>query len=149
MSRKSQKADVRDSLADGLHAVAIRMLRSLRREDIASGIGPARLSVLSVLVFGEASTVSELADAEQVKLPTMSRLVAGLERDGLARRSPDDQDRRAVRVRPTEKGKRVLERARKRRLATLARRLESLSVREATVVREAEQILRRLFDERV
>jgi DNA-binding MarR family transcriptional regulator len=102
-----------------------------------------------VLVFGEASTMSELADAEQVKLPTMSRLVAGLERDGLARRSPDDQDRRAVRVRPTEKGKRVLESARERRLATLARRLESLSVKEAAVVRESEQILRRLFDEGV
>jgi DNA-binding MarR family transcriptional regulator len=124
------------------------MLRSLRKEDIASGVGPARLSVLSVLVFGGTSAMSELAEAEQVKLPTMSRLVAGLERDGLVRRSTDVKDRRTVRVKPTEKGKKVLEKARERRLAILARRLENLSVREVAVVREAEQILHRLFDGR-
>lgn len=146
MSIKTQPIDEHLTLADSLHSLAIRMLRRLRAEDVRSGVGPARLSVLSILVFGGPSTVSELAEAEQVKLPTMSRLVNGLERDGLVLRGRDTRDRRAVRVRSTGKGRRLLEKARRRRLVTLVRRLESLSAPEEGVVREAERILRRLFD---
>ena len=146
MSRKTTPNEEQLILANGLHSLAIRMLRRLRYEDVRAGVGPARLSVLSILVFGGASTMSELAEAEQVKRPTMSRLVTGLERDGLARRSRDTPDRRAVRVKATGKGRRLLEKARRRRLVMLARRLEHLSASEEAVVREAERILGPLFD---
>src|ERR1700682_719948 len=64
--------------AGRLHSVAIHLLRRLRVSDLASGIGPAQLSALSVLVFGGPRSLGELAEAEQVRPPTMSRIVAGV-----------------------------------------------------------------------
>ena len=146
MSRDSRLADDTLRLADALHSAAIRMLRRLRKEDVGSGIGPARLSVLSILVLEGSSTVGELAAAEQVKPPTMSRLVTGLEHDGLARRSGDVRDGRMVQVRPTGKGRKIFERARAKRLSALARGLGNLSPEELAVVQEAVGSLRRIID---
>ena len=69
-------------IAERLHSVAIRLLRRLRKTDAASGLPGPKLSALSVLVFGGPQTLKELAAAEQVRAPTMSRLVADLEADG-------------------------------------------------------------------
>lgn len=113
-------------VADRLHSAAIHLLRRLRKEDEASGLTAPRLSTLSVLVFGGPRTLGELAAAEQVKPPTMSRLVRGLERDGLVAREPDAEDGRVVWVRATPAGARVLEAARARRIASLTRLLEGL-----------------------
>src|SRR5688500_15022100 len=82
------------TIADRLHSAAIHLLRSVRRQDRQAGVGPARLSALSVLVFGGSRTAGELAAEEQVRPPTMTRIVAGLVRDGLARRRPEEKDRR-------------------------------------------------------
>ncbi len=87
--------------------------------------------------------MSELAAVEQVKLPTMSRLVTGLEHDGLARRS---RDGRFVKVRPTARGRKIFEKARAKRLSTLTRRLGNLSPEELAVVQEAVRNLRSVFD---
>src|SRR5690349_1980797 len=81
--------------ADALHSAAIHLLRGVRKEDVRAGVGPARLSVLSVLVFGGPSRLSDLARLEQVRPPTMSKIVAGLETQGLVRRRPDPHDARA------------------------------------------------------
>src|SRR5947208_12142640 len=77
--------------ADRLHSAAIHLLRRLRVGDRESGIGPAQLSALSVLVFGGPRSLGELADAEQVRPPTMSRIVSGLERAGLVKREATDR----------------------------------------------------------
>src|SRR4030095_3187123 len=79
--------------ADRFHSAAIHALRYARREDEASGLSPARLSALSVLVFAGSKTIGELAAAEQVRPPTMSTIVDGLERDGLVKRAADRADR--------------------------------------------------------
>src|SRR3954452_22369666 len=92
------------TVADHLHSAAIHLLRRVRRQDIATGEGPARLSALSVLVFGGPKTLGELAAAEQVKPPTMSRIVAGLARSKLVQITADPQDRRRMSIRPTPKG---------------------------------------------
>ena len=92
------------ALAERLHSAAIHLLRRLRAEDDASGLTAPRLSALSVLVFGGPRTVGELARAEQVRAPTISRLVAGLERDGLVRRERDPDDARVQRIRATRAG---------------------------------------------
>ena len=76
-------------VADGLHSAAIHLLRRVRKQDVATGEGPARLSALSVLVFGGPKALGELAAAEQVKPPTMSRMVAGLARSRLVTISAD------------------------------------------------------------
>src|SRR5215217_7620185 len=104
---------------DLLHSAAIHLLRRVSRVDDESGIGPARLSALSVLVYGGPLTLGELADAERVTAPTMTRIVDGLERDGLARREPHPEDGRSVRVVLTERGREVFARARQRRLDAL------------------------------
>src|SRR5215831_8752479 len=101
-----------NQVATRLHSVAIHLLRQLRREDDALGISPARLSALSVVGFGGPRTLGEIAAAEQVTPPTMSRIVAALEADGLVSRTADAADRRISRIAVTPKGQRVLERGR-------------------------------------
>src|ERR671926_315975 len=106
--------------ADRFHSAAIHALRHVRRDDPATGLSAARLSALSVLVFGGPRTIGELAAAEHVRPPTMTRLVQALEDEGYVRRERDPADGRAVRVRATAKGERVLWAGRERRVERLA-----------------------------
>src|SRR5437868_7756897 len=99
--RQARARPSAEVLADRLHSAAIHLLRRLRREDDASGLSAPRLSALSVVVFGGPLPIGALAAAEQVRVPTMSRVVASLEQDGLVERVPDDADRRVVRVAAT------------------------------------------------
>ena len=133
----------RRATADRLHSAAIHLLRRVRASDVETGLSPSRLSVLSVLVFGGPRTPSELAAAEQVRLPTISALVRGLEEDGLVRRAADPADGRVVRLSATAKGRRILERGRERRLDNLEDLLASLSREELRVLAEASEILDR------
>jgi DNA-binding MarR family transcriptional regulator len=133
----------RRATADRLHSAAIHLLRSVRASDVETGLSPSRLSVLSVLVFGGPRTPSELAAAEQVRLPTISALVRGLEEDGLVRRAADPVDGRVVRLSATAKGRRILERGRERRLDNLEELLVPLSREELRVLAEASEILDR------
>ena len=101
-----------------IHSAAIHLLRRARRTDPLTGVSPAQLSALSVLMSGT-KTLGELAAAEQVRPPTMSRLVKEMERAGVARRSSDPRDGRVVRVRATAKGLRALERGRAMRIEAI------------------------------
>ena len=132
------------SLAARLHTSAIRMLRGLRSADLAAGMGPARLSALSVLVFRGPATMGELAAAEQVSAPTMTRIVAGLEADGLVRRRPDAGDGRVTRVAATARGRRRMEAARARRLERLEAALCALAAEDRVALERATAILERL-----
>lgn len=117
----SRKPEARaESLADKLHSSAIHLLRQLRKEDDASGLSAPRLSALSVVVFGGPLTLGQLAAAEQVKPPTMTRIVTGLELSGLVQRIGDARDRRLTRIRSTAKGRTVLAAGRARRVQKLA-----------------------------
>lgn len=107
-----------------LHGAAIRLLRYMRKEDTASGITGAQLSVLSVLAYGGPQTLGALAAAEQVKPPTMSQLVSALEQLELVTRKP--LDRRSAEISLTRKGRQLLEAGRKRRLARLTKALDRL-----------------------
>jgi len=135
-------------VADRLHSAAIHLLRRLRVEDEALGISAPRLSVLSVLVFAGPKRMGELARIEQVEPPTMSRLVDGLVRDGLAVREPDPDDARAVRVRATPTGARTLRRGRARRLETLQNTLASLSPSDLAALGDGVEVLERALGER-
>jgi DNA-binding MarR family transcriptional regulator len=126
-----------EALADRLHSTAIHLLRQVRVQDAGAGLAPARLSALSVLVFGGAMALNELARAEQVRPPTMSRIVDALEAAGLARRTANQQDRRAVVIQATEKGAAILWQGRKRRVKFLARHLSRLSDAERKQIENA------------
>jgi DNA-binding MarR family transcriptional regulator len=135
-------------VADRLHSAAIHLLRRLRVEDEALGISAPRLSLLSVLVFGGPMRIGELARIEQVEPPTMTRLVDGLVRDGLAVREPDPDDARAVQVRATPTGARTLRRGRAQRVATLRNRLATLSPAELETLGQGVDVLERIVRDR-
>lgn len=128
-----------EQTADMLHGAAIRLLRYVRKEDVASGITGAQLSVLSVLVYGGPQTLGALAAAEQVRPPTMSQMVGELERRGLAIRKP--LDRRSIQVSVTEKGRNLLEAGRRRRLARLSRSLAGLPAAKIALLAEAARVI--------
>lgn len=134
-------------VADALHSAAIHLLRRLRREDERAGISAAKLSALSVLVFGGPMRLTDLALAEQVRAPTMTRLVAAMERDGLLRRYADPQDARAVRLEPTAKGRRLLQEGRRRRIARLATALDRRRAGEVALLRAAAALIEGLSRE--
>ena len=137
-----------DTVADRLHSAAIHLLRRLRVEDEALGISAPRLSCLSVLVFGGPKRIGELARIEQVEPPTMTRLVDGLVRDGLALREPDPDDARAVRVRATPTGARTLRRGRAQRVETLERVLATLSPADLAALGHGVAVLERVLGDR-
>ena len=145
---KSQKmiaAPEAFAIADRLHSAAIHLLRRVRQQDVATHEGPARLSALSVLVFGGPKTLKELAAAELVKPPTMSRIVAGLTRNGLAETAADREDARRLRIRATSKGTRLLQKARQRRVESLAARLAALAPAEIAKLADSVEILQRIL----
>jgi len=133
------------SVADRLHSAAIHLLRRVRKQDVATGEGPARLSALSVLVFGGPKTLGELAAAEQVKPPTMSRVVAGLARSRLIDIATDSQDARRMQIRATAKGQSILHKARERRIAYLAAHLDRLTPEELKSLSDAVEILSQML----
>jgi DNA-binding MarR family transcriptional regulator len=132
-SRKAEET------ADRIHGAAIRLLRFVRREDAAAGIPPAQLSALSVLVFAGPQNLASLAAAEQVKPPTMSQLVAQMERNGLVAREP--VDRRSIRISATEKGRQLMEAGRRRRLAMLTRALSPLPAKKLAQLQDAADLI--------
>src|SRR5437762_6946774 len=97
-ARGTRREAPASELADRLHSAAIHLLRRLRREDDASGLPAPQLSAMSVIVFGGPITLGALASAEQVRPPTITKLVALLEEQGLVERETDPADRRVVRV---------------------------------------------------
>jgi DNA-binding MarR family transcriptional regulator len=148
MKVKSQKIAPRPetlAAADRLHSAAIHLLRRVRRQDAASGAGPAQLSALSVLVFSGTKTLGQLAAAEQVKPPTMSRVVAGLDRSRLIEITRDADDARRMYIRASAKGARLIQQGRKRRIQYLAEHLANLSGGELSQLIVAADILEELL----
>ena len=133
-----------DTTADRLHSVAIHLLRRLRRADDASGLGAPRLSALSVVAFGGPQTIGDLARTEQVRVPTMSRLVVALEADKLVSRVADETDRRIVRVKVTAKGKALMLEGRRRRVEVLSASIAGLTDAERNTLTRALPVIERL-----
>jgi DNA-binding MarR family transcriptional regulator len=142
---KTERIQMREEIANRLHSAAIHLLRRMRKQDAASGEGPARLSALSVLVIAGPMTLGQLAAAEQVRPPTMSRIVAALERNGLAQRATDSSDARQIRISPSAKGIQLLQHARKRRIDDLVRRLDLLGDRKLETLRKAVKVLEKML----
>jgi DNA-binding MarR family transcriptional regulator len=130
-----------EELAARLHSAVLHLLRRLAQEDRASGQTPARLSALSVLVFAGPRSIGRLARDERVTAPTMTRLVAGLERDGLVSRVPDPDDRRSIRLEATGKGRRILLEGRERRISALTTLLDPATPKERRALDKAARII--------
>lgn len=135
-ARSSGAPELRD-VANRLHSAAIHLLRRARRVDAESPLPGPQLSALSVVVYAGPVSLGALAAAEQVRPPTMTRLVAAMEGAGLIRREADGDDGRVVRIRSTAKGRRLLEEGRDRRIAAVAETLAALTAAELTSIAAA------------
>jgi DNA-binding MarR family transcriptional regulator len=133
----------RVEVADRMHSAAIHLLRHARKQDVLAHQAPAQLSALSVLVFAGPMALGQLAASEQVKAPTMSRIVAGLKRSGLARVDADTKDARRIRVTATVKGERLLQEARARRIQVLAETFSGLDEAELETLLHAAGLIER------
>jgi DNA-binding MarR family transcriptional regulator len=129
---ESPSAPNAGELATRLHSVAIHLLRRLQREDARLGLSGARLSALSVLVFGGPRTLGKLASAEGVSPPSMTRLVTAMEAEGLVVREKNAADGRSVIVRASAEGERILVRGREQRVEALAGWLSALTAERLT-----------------
>jgi len=142
MERAPRQPPVR-TVADRLHSAAIHLLRRLRVEDKAIGLTGPRASALSVIVFRGPIAMGALAEAEQVRRPTITRLVDGLERRGLVRRVNDRADGRVQLVAATAAGKRLLQKGRARRVERLMQGVVQLSVDDQRVLARAADLMER------
>ena len=135
-------------LADALHSAAIHLLRLVRTEDRTTGIGPAQLSALSVLVFGGSMSLRRLAAIEQVKPPTMVRIVRGLVERKLAVSRSDPSDARKISISATRRGRSLMRRARTRRVQALAEMLARRSSPELRQLDRAVEVLKSLTSQK-
>ena len=134
--------------ADRLHSASVHLLRRVRKEDESSGLTPARLSALSAVVFAGPLTLGELAAAEGVRPPTMTRVVQALEEAGLVLKDwSATDDRRTVSISATQRGARLLRAARERRIGSLARRLDRLAPAEVELLHRAADLLERALED--
>ena len=141
-SQKQGRREQRQTeVADRLHSAAIHLLRRLRVRDQEAGIGPAQLSALSVLVFAGPRSLGELAEAEQVSAPTMSRVVAALVESGLVRSEVVGEDKRRLRLEATPAGAELMKVARVRRVQSLANALGSRSKKELRRLAQAAELI--------
>jgi DNA-binding MarR family transcriptional regulator len=141
-----QKTARTDSgLASSLRVSVARLHRRLRTEDIDDlGVSVSGVAVLALLFREGERTVGQLAVAERVQPPSMTRTVRCLDDDGLVERFPHPTDGRQVLVRLSDRGRELLAAERRRRDAWLARRLRELSAEERAALRQAAPILEKL-----
>ena len=133
-------------LASRLRLDISRMARRLRQEAGAL-LSPSQTAALATIERHGPLTPSELAERERVQRPTVTRVLARLEEAGLVARAADPQDRRSSLVSISEDGRVLLESARARKDAYLARRIDALEPADREALEQAAAILERMLEE--
>lgn len=146
MTASTQTRDITE-LAARLRMAMARLVRRARQEATTAEMTPSMLSALAVVSSLGSPTLGELAAAERVRPPTVTKIVDRLEDAGLVVREQDLDDRRIARVQLTDAGRRFVDRTRSRASAYMARRLKTLSDDEREVLEAAVPILERLLEE--
>jgi DNA-binding MarR family transcriptional regulator len=141
-------SSARSDTVEQFHHLAIVMLRKLRNVDEANGFSGPRASALSVLVFRGPQSLGDLAAAEGVKPPTMSRLVKAMQAEGLVESQSAEHDQRAVRIAASAKGRRLMLRGRAKRLAAIRELLRDASAAEKKALETVVGLLGRALRER-
>lgn len=132
-------------LADNLRPAVMRLARRLRQmRDDTLDLTSNQLSAMSVLLNAGDQLMGELAAAERVAPPSMTRIVNGLEERDLVARRPDPRDRRQCLVTLTSDGRQVLLDNRRRRSEWLAQRITDLTPDDQEVLRRAVGVLERI-----
>jgi DNA-binding MarR family transcriptional regulator len=132
-------------LASALRVSVMRLSRRLRNErDPADDLSVHHLAVLATLWRNGQMPIGDLAAAEKVQPPSMTRTVNALVERGLIARATRPDDKRIVVVDLTEDATKVLEESRRRKEAWLNRTLAELTPEERRTLRDAAPILERL-----
>jgi DNA-binding MarR family transcriptional regulator len=132
-------------LASALRVSIMRLSRRLRNErEMSDDLSASQLAVLGTLWRQGPLTIGDLAAAEKVQPPSMTRIVTCLCGKGLLRRDPHPGDRRLVVVSLTDAADAVLDESRRRKEAWLSRRLAELTSTERQTLRDAAPLLERL-----
>ena len=129
-----------------MRLAVLRLSRRLRQQ-VAGGVTATQVSALATIERLGSPTLGELAASEQVRPPSMTKIVVGLEEAGLVNRQVDAEDRRVARVMLNAEGRRVVQRSRSLRTAYLARRLRRLSAPERQSLGELVRLLEVLVEE--
>jgi len=147
ISDSGPKREAVDSqeLAARLASLSTVLQRHLSRADAGEGLTRARLSALALLVLGGPRTLGDLAAAEHVRPPTMTRLVHAMEADGLVAREKNPDDGRSVVIHATRKGVAQLESGRARQIAPLAEAISDLDRGERRQLGDAADLLGRVL----
>jgi DNA-binding MarR family transcriptional regulator len=132
-------------LAARLRVEMGRLVRQSRRHT-AGGYTPSQVSALASLDRHGPMRLGELARAESVAPPTLTKIVAALESKDLVERSIDPDDRRSALVGLTKSGRVALAKIRSERNAYLAERIGLLSPAERELLADAMDVLRRLAE---
>lgn len=134
------------ALAGEVRVAVGRLSRRLRQEKADHELSDAQFGVLALLHREGPKTLGELADAERVRPPSMTRTVGCLVDDGLAERLPDPSDGRVTRIRPTAEGTALVLDVRRSRDAWLVARLRELDPAQRRALQEASELLREVAD---
>jgi DNA-binding MarR family transcriptional regulator len=145
LSDGSRRAIDPTELAARLASLSTVLQRSLARTEAHDGLTRARLSALALLVLGGPRTLGDLAAAERVRPPTMTRLVHAMEADGLVAREPNPADGRSIIIRATPKGEQQLDRGRSRQIAPLAESISDLDRIDRLLLEDSSDLLGRLL----
>ena len=139
-------APIADSLPEAASRLRLAVMRLSRRlrQHAPGGITPSQLSALSTIVAEGRITLSQLAVAERVQPPSITRVVDVLVGDGYATRTQSQEDRRVAWVEPTTTGRALVETVRRQRDAYLAQRLSSLPPDDIAVLARAAALLEAL-----
>ena len=132
------------ALASALRLAVMRLARRMRSERADTSLTLTQLAALATLERHGPLTPRELAAAERVQPPSMTRTVSCLEEDGFVERCAHPTDGRQVLVRLSDQGRDLLAAERRRRDAWLTRRLRELTPEERAVLRQAAPILEKL-----
>jgi DNA-binding MarR family transcriptional regulator len=132
-------------LAARLASISTVLQRHIARADAGAGLTRARLSALTLLVLGGPRTLGELAAAERVRPPTMTRLVHAMEADGLVVRERNPADGRSIIIRASRLGEEQLEQGRARQLAPLADAIAGLGPDQRRQLDDAAGLLGRVL----
>src|ERR671935_944545 len=137
---------VRSDLSPRLRLAITRAARRLRQE-ADGGLSPSLTAALATLERHGPLTPSRLAEIERIQRPTVTRLLATLEKDGLVERVGDPEDGRVSIVSITREGSALVKKLRSRKNAYLSKRLRNLSDDELETLERATAILERILEE--
>jgi DNA-binding MarR family transcriptional regulator len=133
-------------VAARLRLGVMRLARRLRQH-APGNVSQSQLSALATLVRDGAMPLGDLAAAERVQPPTITRIVDALGTAGLVSRRQATEDRRVVHVEATREGRALVEAVRRRRDTYLAQRLNALDAEEIALLARAAELLEKLCED--